>query len=303
LDVPDVATVIHTAPPIDASIYTHRSGRTGRAGKRGKSVLFAPHYRRRFVERMVWDAGIELKWLPIPNTNQVRKQVAEKARAALEAELVAALEAGPATKHLEHAQALLEGRDPAALVAVLLARLQPASRGPGSASSAASPSAAGDSGGPGAASGNEPRSERRPAGRPTGRPVADSDDGDSNAYPPRSAGDFAPRSAGDFVGRPSADRYGAPARFERSPRRGAGGDAVRFFMNWGINQGATPGRLLAAVCRRGQVQGSDIGSIAIHPNASTFSVRAEVAEQFEDLAGRRDQRDPQIVIRRDRALH
>jgi ATP-dependent RNA helicase DeaD len=74
----------------------------------------------------------------------------------------------------------------------------------------------------------------------------------------------------------------------------------RFFMNWGANQGATPGRLLAAVCRRGQVTGEDIGGIAIHPNASTFDVAADVAERFEELAGRRDPRDPRTLIRRDR---
>ena len=62
------------------------------------------------------------------------------------------------------------------------------------------------------------------------------------------------------------------------------GDAVRFFINTGRNQGANPRRLLAAICRRGDVQGSDIGSIAIHPNASTFDVRKDVAEQFEKLA-------------------
>ena len=75
---------------------------------------------------------------------------------------------------------------------------------------------------------------------------------------------------------------------------------MRFFMSQGANQGLTPGRLLAAVCRRGEVTGDDVGSIAIHPNASTFDIRAEVAERFEVCAGRRDPRDPQVVIRRDR---
>ena len=102
-----------------------------------------------------------------------------------------------------------------------------------------------------------------------------------------------------------ADRGGygeRPRNFQgRSNERGGpSGGAVRFFMNFGANQGASPGRLLAAVCRRGEVQGTDIGSIAIHPNASTFDVRPEVAENFERLAGRRDSRDPQTIIRRDR---
>jgi ATP-dependent RNA helicase DeaD len=71
-------------------------------------------------------------------------------------------------------------------------------------------------------------------------------------------------------------------------------------MNWGLNQGATPGRLLAAICRRGEVTGGDIGSIAVHPNASTFDVSSDVAERFERLAGRRDPRDPKTRIHRDR---
>ena len=77
------------------------------------------------------------------------------------------------------------------------------------------------------------------------------------------------------------------------------GGMVRFFINRGVNQGANPSRILAAICRRGQVHGSEIGSIAIHPNASTFDVSGEVAERFERLTGRRDKRDPQTVIRRD----
>lgn len=71
-------------------------------------------------------------------------------------------------------------------------------------------------------------------------------------------------------------------------------------MNRGRLQGATPSRVLAAVCRRGQVQGADVGSIAIHPNACTFDVRAEVAAEFERHAGRRDPRDRNTMIRRDR---
>ena len=71
-------------------------------------------------------------------------------------------------------------------------------------------------------------------------------------------------------------------------------------MNYGTNQGANPSRLLASICRRGEVDGANVGPIAIHPNASTFDVMNDVAERFERLAGRRDPRDPNIMIRRDR---
>ena len=75
---------------------------------------------------------------------------------------------------------------------------------------------------------------------------------------------------------------------------------MRFFINWGANQGANPSRVLAAICRRGEIDGTAIGSIAIHPNATTFDVQADMAQHFEYLAGRRDPRDPQVRIRLDR---
>jgi hypothetical protein len=89
--------------------------------------------------------------------------------------------------------------------------------------------------------------------------------------------------------------YGKPNRGGKGPS-----NTVRFFVNRGVNQGATPGRILAELCRRGKVNGGDIGFIAIHPNASTFDVRSEVSVQFEENVGLRDSRDPNTLIRRDR---
>jgi ATP-dependent RNA helicase DeaD len=247
LDVPDVMTVVHTSPPMDAHVYTHRSGRTGRAGKRGRSVSLVPPKYRRKIANLMSGAGVDFAYRPLPSAREVREIVTARARELLREELDLLLAAGPAEEHLEHAHALLAERDAAALVATLLARLAPAAR--------AEPRDV-----------EAPRLEDEPR-RPHARP----------------AGPHA-RSA---------------ARAPSAPgRRGAG--MQRFFMNWGSNQGATPGRLLAAVCRRGEVTGTDIGGIAIHPNASTFDVAADVAERFEELAGRRDPRDPRTLIRRDR---
>lgn len=242
LDVPDVMTVIHTSPSIDAEIYTHRSGRTGRAGKRGRSVLLASPNRRRKVAALMAQAGVDLKWLPVPDAAQVRAQLSERARAALETDLDAALAAGPSAAHLAHAEELLATRDAAPVVAALLARL-------------------------------EPRRRAEPKDVETAR-----------VY-----------EAQERPERPRRKRTGRD-------RPSHGGDFDRFFINWGDNQGATPGRILAAICRRGEVEGVAIGSIAVHPNASTFDVRSDVAERFERLAGRRDPRDPKTRIRRDRAL-
>ena len=102
------------------------------------------------------------------------------------------------------------------------------------------------------------------------------------------------RPAGGFP--LGTDCRGGGAGADRAPSAGS----VRFFINWGGNQGATPSRVLAAVCRRGEVDGATIGAFSVHPNATTFDVSAEVAEEFEAKAGRRDPRDPHSMIRRDR---
>ena len=261
LDVNDIATVIHTAPPTDAEVYTHRSGRTGRAGKRGRSTLLAPPFQRRRISRLLSAAGIELQWTPAPDAVRVRTELAARERTKLHASLTASLAAKPSAARRAQAEELVAGRDPTDVVAALLAQLEPKRRTP-------------------------PKEVGRAAadpGSPT-RPGAHTDSKRNG------------KAKGEKPRRREFERRGRPA-----PRaRFRDGDAVRFFVNWGVNQGATPARLLAAVCRRGQVDGAHIGSIAIHPNASTFDVRADVAERFERLASRRDPRDPQTLIRRDR---
>ena len=247
LDVPDVARVIHTAPPIDAEVYTHRSGRTGRAGNEGVSVLLAPFKARRRVERLLTMAQVRFRWEDAPDGASVRAALERRTEDELIARVDAAMEREPAVAREELARRLLEDREPVRLVATLLGLVLP---------SGSKPAAAG---------GGASRAQAGPAADPSG--------------------------VADLVGRPAGRRDSQGLAEE---------GFVRFFMNQGGHQGLTPGRLLAAACRRGDVTGDDIGSIAIHPNASTFDVRVEVAERFEVLAGRRDPRDPDVVIRRDR---
>lgn len=171
LDVPDVAAVIHGSLPINAETYTHRAGRTGRAGKRGLSILFAPHYKRRDVERLAREARIRFQWRRSPDSAAVRAEVRARERARLAAELQTALAAGPSAERLEEARSLLEGRDPAALVAALLERL---------AAGAPRPSAA-----PGASAARAASADSATAARSSAAPA-----GDPPAAPPR------PRSEG-----------------------------------------------------------------------------------------------------------
>ncbi len=245
LDVPDVGTVIHTAPCIDGQVYTHRSGRTGRAGQRGRSVLLAPPNRRYKVTRMLDEARVDLKWLPLPKAAEIEKKVNARAHARLSEELEAALAEGSSDRHLAQAGALLTGAEPEALVAALLARLEP---------------------------------KRRAQPKDLNAPHMSKDSYKKNGHQKGQKGSF------------GKSNHGGKVPF----------NTVRFFINRGVKQGATAGRILAELCRRGKVSGRDIGSIAIHPNASTFDVRVEVSVQFEENAGRRDSRDPNTLIRRDR---
>jgi ATP-dependent RNA helicase DeaD len=82
---------------------------------------------------------------------------------------------------------------------------------------------------------------------------------------------------------------------------GSGGEGfVRYFVNYGARQGAAPNRILAMVCRRGDIEGNAIGSIDIRDNGTTFDVRGDVAAEFEAAAQRPDPREPKLRIERYR---
>jgi ATP-dependent RNA helicase DeaD len=76
----------------------------------------------------------------------------------------------------------------------------------------------------------------------------------------------------------------------------ANGDRVRFRINWGTVQGAVPKRILAHICRRGDIRSSEVGAIDLQPFSSTFEVAAHVAESFARRVKPRDSRDPHLVI-------
>jgi ATP-dependent RNA helicase DeaD len=123
IDVPDISMVVHMTPPQDADGYTHRSGRTGRAGQRGRSLLLVPPRAQRYVTRLLAGAGIEADWQLVPTPGKVRKAITKRTRKQLHARLDA--EPGPAEKSVQYATLLLEGRDPATVVAALLELAEP----------------------------------------------------------------------------------------------------------------------------------------------------------------------------------
>jgi ATP-dependent RNA helicase DeaD len=85
---------------------------------------------------------------------------------------------------------------------------------------------------------------------------------------------------------------------ERRPPNQSEGRFKRFFVSWGAESGATTGRLLSQVCRRGGIESHQVGPIEVAARVSFVSVAEEVAAGFEERARRPDKRDPGIVIKR-----
>jgi len=227
IDVPDIELVIHLDPPGDADSYVHRSGRTGRAGRIGRSVTLVPPEAQRHVTRIFRSARIEAAWKPAPNAAHVRKQVRKRFRQVVHEGLAA--EEGPSQQEMDYAKGLLDGRDPAAVVAFLLELAQP------------KPS-------------REPMEVREAVAAPE---------------PPRGGSRVAP-------------------------------GYVRFRINWGERGGAAQNRILAHVCRRGQIRGNQVGTIEIGYDDSTIDVASNVADGFERSVRRPDARDPKLRIDRVR---
>ena len=73
IDLPNLSLVIHAELPNDPEVMQHRSGRTGRAGKKGVSVLLVPPSRRRRVEMMFSQAGVNAIWGATPQAEEIRK--------------------------------------------------------------------------------------------------------------------------------------------------------------------------------------------------------------------------------------
>jgi ATP-dependent RNA helicase DeaD len=263
LDIPDVTLVIHTDAPFDSESYTHRAGRTGRAGNKGKSVLLAPPMRQKKVEFLLQRAKVKLQWREVPTAAMVEKALAKRERRRLREALEAAPE--PNSNQLLFAAGLLEELD-GGEIAALVARLVELCRDPRRTSPCDI-----DSFQPGPSSA-------------------------SRGMPDRAPWQSRPAPRGD---RARAPREREDRREARPPRGDA--RAVHFEINWGHRDGATPQRLLAMLCRRGDVSSRAIGAIDIDHNTATFEVVDHVARDFEESATRPDDRDPHLHIRRARA--
>jgi len=98
-----------------------------------------------------------------------------------------------------------------------------------------------------------------------------------------------------------------PAHRERKPRktgpkRQAGqraeGDFITYQVSWGGQAGADTRRLLAMVCRRGDVSSEVVGAIRVAPKSSMVDIAASEAQRFERAVARPDKRNPRAQFRR-----
>ncbi|MFV8753367.1 DEAD/DEAH box helicase [Nannocystaceae bacterium ST9] len=264
IDVPDIATVIHAELPNDVESFVHRSGRTGRAGRKGQSLILMPRRAERRIRELLRAAKIEASWSEVPGPEQVEKALRKRMRRDLHARLDQAKidqtwEAG----ELEYAAKLLAEHDPQTVVSVLLRMAEPMLA-------------------------REPMVIEQPRPR---RDPRDRDPRDRDRREPRGDRDREPRGERSF------DR-GAGAGGGGGDRERSNEDFVRFEINWGHRNGATPARLLAHLCRRGGVSARAIGALRIDRSHSNFEIAASAAESFASKAAIPDQRDPGLKINR-----
>jgi len=275
IDVVDVVRVIHAEPPTDADAYTHRSGRTGRAGRKGtSSVLVTPPALNR-TSYLLKRAGVRWAFAPVPTAEDIRaarderlyEDLTQAAPAAEPWEDDTAAQSAAAGEPDERAWALAKRiaatGEATRAIARLVARLR--------------------TGGP------EPR-EVRPLTPPSAKR-----DRVEHVLPTRPAREARPALPPGERRREHESRGGRAAPAERD-------DAHRdlwvpFRVSWGQVHGADTRRLLAMVCRRGGIQGTDVGSIKVARTYSVVQVSGAVARAFENATREPDPRDPRVRIR------
>jgi ATP-dependent RNA helicase DeaD len=302
IDVQEIARVVHGEPPGDVDSYTHRSGRTGRAGRKGtSSVLVTPSELPKTI-RILSRAGVKHRFEPLPDAETIRRRADERTFASL------TKDDEPGTPGFDDrlwalAKRIAGEENPTRAIARLLRA--------GRFTLATEPRDVRIL---------EPHLPRAYAHAPNARParptrfdradrsvrVDRSPRGDHADRPPRA--DRVDRPArGEHADRPArADRTSGPVRSDRRPHRdhveappGAPSSWVSFRVSWGSEKRADPRRLLAMVCRRGQIRGTDVGHIRIERNFSIVDVAEHAAGAFARSTAAPDPREPGITIRRE----
>src|SRR5689334_10400531 len=255
IDVQDVTRVIHADPPDDADSYTHRSGRTGRAGRKGQSAVLSSPSALSKTAMLLKRARVTFRIEAIPTADDIARSRDERLYAELTADDPEGF-TGYDDRLWAFAKRIASDEKHATRT---IARLLQRSHYTGP---------------------TEPRTVRafaKPEPAPSRTKPNDTRRAGSEQRPfaraPRDASprDVAPR---DLAPREVAPRDGAPrdvpshdgAPRDRAPRTGP---FIAFRISWGGEQGADARRLLAMVCRRGEVRGADVGNIRVARSFST----------------------------------
>ena len=116
LDVYNLTHVINYSIPQDPESYVHRIGRTGRAGMEGTAITFITPGEYKKLMFIQSKAGADIKKSSPPNVKNILKARRRK----IYNELADLLEKGVDERYYRWANTLMEGREPADLVAALL---------------------------------------------------------------------------------------------------------------------------------------------------------------------------------------
>lgn len=107
------------------------------------------------------------------------------------------------------------------------------------------------------------------------------------------ARDTRERTRGRELG-PGGARHDGRRAVRQQQALGAGW--VSFRVTCGRVHGADPRRLVAMLCRRGRINGSDIGAIRVSTTYSDVEVSKEVAGTFAEATQRTDPRNPRVNV-------
>jgi ATP-dependent RNA helicase DeaD len=286
LDLPDLGLVIHADLPQNKQVLVHRSGRTGRAGKHGVAIVLVPDPARRYAERMLSTANVDVKWVKPPSAEDIRARDQQQLMTE-----IGTLTTDIADDDRLVARSLLTGGNAEDLVAALVHLRREARPAPEELTIPPSMRARGDrdappmrGAGPRAGRGDDARDSRDsrdsrdPRDRPAHREPA-------HREPPR--------------------REPAASRDQDRPRRGpdrpdrddAGGPPGAWFtVNVGRYKNADPKWLIPLLCRRGGITKREIGTIQVLARETRVEIAPSVSERFAEAVRRPDPKDPNIHI-------
>ncbi len=310
IDVHDIGMVIQAEPPTDSDSYTHRSGRTGRAGKKGTShMLVEPRVLDKTMA-LLKRARVRSRLEPVPTPEQI--DAASDARFLEEMSAENAAEAdselpdrGFDARTWAIAKKLVEQTDPTRLVARFIEsarRKAPATPRIVRVIDVKVPEKRA----------HRPLERKAPTPRASSRSIPTARASSKSLPTPRasskdvtkprtSSRDVTARaSSRDLTTEAPAPRASRPARAERAPRQEPEGGWVSFRVTWGKEHGADARRILAMVCRRGDVDGNQIGAIRIDRHHSIVDVAQPVAKSFAEATLPPDPRNPRVSISEER---